>query len=263
MPVRSAIDGTDVEFNKTVTQGGVPVMPFCGDTGSHDEPLHHWSEAPPFRLQSTMLAWEKMLPVAISTSRYSLADENVGFPTGSDPYWERVSAPTPEACTVVESLRTVQLPDEEQLFELTVPAGGGGALGATTKLEVAAGTKPVALAVRVYEPASSIEQSNDARPAVTVTLLPPAQLKAAPGVPLPEAMARATEVVESVLITLLEESSTEMPTAKLWPRTELEGTWVVTPSLDGICELQRTPGTKRADVGVPRPVAMSYPTPAG
>jgi hypothetical protein len=38
---------------------------------------------PPFRLQSVIVRLLKLLPEAISTSKYSLADEKLAAPTGS------------------------------------------------------------------------------------------------------------------------------------------------------------------------------------
>lgn len=37
----------------------------------------------------------KLLPLASSVSKYSLDDEKLGWPTGSDPYCETVNAPSP------------------------------------------------------------------------------------------------------------------------------------------------------------------------
>src|ERR1035437_3905651 len=59
-----------------------------------------------------MVAEVKELPDDKVTSKYSPADEKVGAPTGSDPYWATVRAPPPVALAVVLSLVQVAVPDE-------------------------------------------------------------------------------------------------------------------------------------------------------
>ena len=59
----------------------------------------------------------KLLPEATSTSKYLSGVEKLGVPTGSLPYWDTVSAPSPAPLTVVSSLVAMQSPvalDEEQ-----------------------------------------------------------------------------------------------------------------------------------------------------
>ena len=79
-----------------------------------------------------MVAEVKELPDDKATSKYSPVEEKVGAPTGSDPYWATVRAPTPVALAVVLSLVQVAVPDEldeEQFCELVEPAGGAGGVG--------------------------------------------------------------------------------------------------------------------------------------
>jgi hypothetical protein len=59
-----------------------------------------------------MAAEVKELPDDKATSKYSPVDEKVGAPTGSDPYWATVRAPTPVALAVQLSLVQVAVPDE-------------------------------------------------------------------------------------------------------------------------------------------------------
>ena len=83
-------------------------------------------------MQSSTVAEVKELPDDKATSKYSPAEEKVGAPTGSDPYWATVRAPTPAALAVVPSLVQVAVPDEldeEQFCELVEPAGGAGGVG--------------------------------------------------------------------------------------------------------------------------------------
>ena len=77
-----------------------------------------------------MVAEVKELPDDKATSKYSPVDEKVGTPTGSDPYWATVRAPTPVALAVVLSLVQVAVPDEldeerfaNSLKQQVVPAG--------------------------------------------------------------------------------------------------------------------------------------------
>src|ERR1035437_5776680 len=79
-----------------------------------------------------MMRLLKLLPEATSTSRYTPDAEKVGLPTGSEPYWEPVSDPSPLAQTVVPSLVALQVPDDlaaEQLCQLVAPDGGAGGGG--------------------------------------------------------------------------------------------------------------------------------------
>gem|GEM_PF-5486208 len=76
------------------------------------------------------MAEVKELPDDKATSKYSPAEEKVGAPTGSDPYWATVRAPTPAALAVVPSLVQVAVPDEldeerfaNSLKQQVVPAG--------------------------------------------------------------------------------------------------------------------------------------------
>src|ERR1035437_7215490 len=68
-----------------------------------------------------MVAEVKELPDDKVTSKYSPADEKVGAPTGSDPYWATVRAPPPVALAIVPSLVQVAVPDEldEERFATT------------------------------------------------------------------------------------------------------------------------------------------------
>ena len=81
----------------------------------------------------------KELPDDRATSKYSPVDEKVGAPTGSDPYWATVKAPTPVAEAVVPSLVAVAVPVElvdVPLAELVEPAGGGGGVGPAAETEI-------------------------------------------------------------------------------------------------------------------------------
>jgi len=94
--------------------------------------FHHSRLVPPFRLQSVIVKLLKLLPEAISTSKYSPEDEKLGAPTGSLLYWETVADPSPLAATVVASFVALQVPDgldEEQFCELVAPGGGEGGEG--------------------------------------------------------------------------------------------------------------------------------------
>jgi hypothetical protein len=86
----------------------------------------------PLRLQSVIVRLPKLLPDATCTSKYSPDVEKLGLPTGSEGYWDTVTAPSPFPPAVVPSLVALQVPDEfneEQFCELVAPDGGKGEEG--------------------------------------------------------------------------------------------------------------------------------------
>jgi hypothetical protein len=83
-------------------------------------------------LQSVIVRLEKLLPEVTCTSKYSSDVEKLGLPTGSLPYWDTVTDPSPLPLAVVSSLVALQVPDEldeEQFWELVTPDGGEGGEG--------------------------------------------------------------------------------------------------------------------------------------
>lgn len=118
--------------------------------------FHHWSEVPPFRLQSVTDIEVNVLEGETSISKYTGDGEAGGTGTGSEPYSEITTAPSPIALTVVESLTAVAVPVllvEVPLLELVVPDGGGGGGGVGEVIVPPLLPLPTVSGVVPYEPA--------------------------------------------------------------------------------------------------------------
>ena len=134
VPVSWPIEGAEVEESVAMRHGGVSVGPETGDTVPHVfvADSHQNSFVPPDRLQSFTVRVLNELPAATSTSKYSLVEVKLGVVSGSEAYWETVSAPGPEeAVTVTPSLLAWQVPTlTEHDVWLSDPDGAVGAKGA-------------------------------------------------------------------------------------------------------------------------------------